>query len=59
MVPERAGCVIGQISTLRHLTGPNLKAFRSAFKDVVARSFLVPDDTFYNVKGKFPIGFFV
>ena len=53
------GCVVGQFSKLKHLTAPNFKAFREAYKGYVEKSFLVPADTFDNVKGKFPIGFFV
>lgn len=56
---EISGCVIGQFSKLKHLQAPNFKAFRSAFHARLYNSFLVPADTFNNVKGKFPIGFFV
>ena len=53
------GCVVGQFSKLKHLIAPNFTAFREAYKGNVEKSFLVPADTFDNVKGKFPIGFFV
>ena len=56
---EIPDCVIGQFSTLKHLAGPNFKKFRCIFHGVVKRCFLVPADTFDNVKGQFPIGFFV
>ena len=56
---EIPGCVVGQFSTLKHVMGPNYKAFREAFTGQVEKSFIVPADTFDNVKGKFPIGFFV
>ena len=56
---EIAGCVIGQFSTLKHLTGPNFKLFRQAFRGHLSKSFIVPADTFDNVNGQFPIGFFV
>ena len=56
---EIAGCVIGQFSTLKHLTGPNFKLFRHAFRGHLRKSFIVPADTFDNVNGQFPIGFFV
>ena len=55
-IPE---CVIGQFSKLKHLMGPNFKAFRQVFRVELARCFITPADTFDNVKGKFPIGFFV
>ncbi len=56
---EVPGCVIGQFSKLKHLQSPNFKAFRKAFRGILEESFIVPADTFDNVKGKFPIGFFV
>jgi hypothetical protein len=56
---EIPGCVIGQFSKLKHLQAPNFKAFRAAFCGSLERCFIVPADTFDNVKGRFPIGFFV
>ena len=56
---EIPGCVVGQFSKLKHLQGPNFKAFRQAFRGSLEKCFIVPADTFDNVKGKFPIGFFV
>ena len=56
---EISGCVIGQFSKLKHLQAPNFKHFRQAFRGTLEKCFLVPADTFDNVKGKFPIGFFV
>jgi hypothetical protein len=56
---EIPGCFVAQFSTLKHLMGPNFKMFRSVFNGVVEKSFLVPADTFDNVKGQFPIGFFI
>ena len=56
---EVPGCVIGQFSKLKHLQSPNFKAFRKAFRGALEKCFIVPADTFDNVKGKFPIGFFV
>ena len=56
---EIPGCVIGQFSKLKHLQGPNFKTFRLAFRGSLEKCFAVPADTFDNVKGKFPIGFFV
>ena len=53
------GCVLGQFSKLKHLQGPNFKAFRQAFHGTLEKCFIVPADTFDNVKGQFPIGFFV
>jgi len=56
---EFSGCIVGQFSTLKHLQAPNFAAFRQAFTGRMKKCFLVPADTFDNVKGKFPIGFFV
>ena len=55
-IPE---CIVGQFSTLKHLMGPNFKLFRQAFHGALARCFITPADTFDNVKGQFPIGFFM
>ena len=59
IVDEISGCVVGQFSKLKHLMGPNFKAFRQAFHGSLKKCFIVPADTFDNVKGDFPIGFFV
>ena len=56
---EIPGCIVGQFSTLKHLTGPNFKLFRQSFRGHLGRGFIVPADTFDNVNGQFPIGFFV
>jgi hypothetical protein len=56
---EISECIVGQFSTLKHLMGPNFKLFRQAFHGALARCFITPADTFDNVKGQFPIGFFV
>lgn len=56
---EIPDCIVGQFSTLKHLQAPNFKAFRDHFHARLCPSFLVPADTFDNVAGKFPIGFFV
>ena len=56
---EIPGCVLGEFSKLKHLQSPNFKAFRQAFRASLEKCFVVPADTFDNVKGDFPIGFFV
>jgi hypothetical protein len=56
---EMSGCIIGQFSKTKHLQGSAFAQFRNHFIGDLKRSFLVPADTFDNVKGKFPIGFFV
>ena len=56
---EIPGCVLAEFSKLKHLQSPNFKAFRQAFRGTIEKCFIVPADTFDNVKGDFPIGFFV
>ena len=56
---EISGCVIGQFSTLKHIQASNFSVFREAFWGILEKCFIVPADTFDNVKGQFPIGFFV
>ena len=56
---EMSGCIIGQFSKVKHLTAPNFATFRAVFPGLPIKCFLVPADTFDNVNGKFPIGFFV
>ena len=53
------GCIVGQFSKLKHIQAPNFKPFRELFRAELVKCFMVPADTFDNVKGKFPIGFFV
>lgn len=56
---EIPGCIIGQFSKLKHVQAPNFLKFRQVFQPVLKSLFVVPANTFDNVKGKFPIGFFV
>ena len=56
---ELDGCILGQFSKLKHLLGSNFSDFRKAFRPKLLSLFLVPADTFDNVKGQFPIGFFI
>jgi hypothetical protein len=50
---------IANFSTLKNLQSPALKNFRKNFKAKLENLFIVPADTFDNVKGQFPIGFFI
>ena len=52
-------CIIAQFSTTKVLQMPNFKKFRLFFKAHLSSSFLIPAFTFDNVKGVFPIGFFI
>ena len=50
-------CVLGQFSTLKFVNGSNFKKFKDYFLAEYISGFIVPAETFDNVKGKFPIGF--
>ena len=51
------GCTIGEFSKLKTLQGTAFEAFRNFFRAKLLGGFVVPANTFDNVKGKFPIGF--
>jgi hypothetical protein len=57
ILSEIRGCKIGVFSKLKLLNAPNFKTIRKIFNAKLERVFVVPADTFDNVKGKFPIGF--
>ncbi len=50
-------CTLGQFSTLKFVNGSNFKKFKEYFLADYVSGFIVPAETFDNVKGKFPIGF--
>ncbi|MBC7406569.1 MAG: hypothetical protein H7230_03830, partial [Candidatus Parcubacteria bacterium] len=54
---EIPDCVIGEFSKLKLLNGSNSDIFRNYFLAKLLSLFVVPGDTFDNVKGLFPIGF--
>ena len=54
---ELSGCKIGEFSKQKVLIAPNFRDFRKFFLSKLEKSFIMPADTFDNVKGKFPIGF--
>jgi len=54
---EIPGCKIGEFSTQKALIAPNFATFRKFFFAKLCKGFMVPAETFDNVKGKFPIGF--
>lgn len=56
---EIYGSVLAEFSTLKILQAPNFSDFRQFFRAKLVKIFIVPADTFDNVKGDFPIGFFV
>ena len=54
---EIPNCIIGEFSKLKTINAPNFKHFRNIFLAKLVKCFVVPADSFDNVKGKFPIGF--
>lgn len=56
---EIPGSIIANFSTLTILTGENFETFRNIFKSQIEKLFIVPANSFDNVKGSFPIGFFI
>lgn len=57
IVDELPSAVLAQFSTLKIVQAPNFREFRQSFRAKPGRFFLVPANTFDNVKGDFPIGF--
>lgn len=56
---EIPGSWLAEFSTLKILQAPNFCDFRQVFNAKLESCFLVPAKTFDNVKGQFPIGFFI
>jgi len=50
-------CKIGEFSTLKHIQSLNFEKFRTIFQAKLESCFIVPWNTFDNVKWDFPIGF--
>ena len=57
IVDELPSAVLAQFSKLKIVQAPNFREFRKTFRAKPGRFFLVPANTFDNVKGDFPIGF--
>ncbi|NCQ15044.1 MAG: hypothetical protein GW794_12095 [Flavobacteriales bacterium] len=51
--------VLANFSTLKNLQAPMFSDFRVFFRAKLEKIFITPADTFDNVKGQFPIGFFI
>ncbi len=51
------GSILGQFSKMKFINGSNFKKFKEFFLAEYVSGFIVPAETFDNVKGKFPIGF--
>ena len=56
---ELPTAIIAQFSKLKIVQSPNFRDFRTHFRAKPGRNFCVPAQTFDNVKGIFPIGFFI
>jgi len=56
---EIPNSVLAEFSKLKILQAPNYSDFRNFFRAKLEKFFVVPADTFDNVKGDFPIGFFI
>jgi len=52
-----SGCTLALFSKLKFIQGSNFDKFREFFKAKFLGGFVIPADTFDNVKGTFPIGF--
>ncbi|EDO8011924.1 hypothetical protein GZH75_001237, partial [Campylobacter coli] len=56
---EIEDCLMASFSTLKYVNSTNFIKFRESFKAEFLKGFMVPADTFDNVKGNFPIGFLI
>jgi hypothetical protein len=56
---EIPNCKTANFSKLKNLQGPHFDMFRKSFTAKLEKIFLCPANTFDNVKGQFPIGFFI
>lgn len=56
---EIPNSIIAHFSTLKFIQSQNFSKFRLYFKAEFKKGFIVPANTFDNVKGQFPIGFFI
>lgn len=56
---EIPSCWLAEFSKLKILQAANFADFRKVFNAKLEKFFLVPANTFDNVKGQFPIGFFI
>lgn len=56
---ELPGSYIANFSKIKTLQGNHYKEFRNVFLAKLEKLFIVPSYTFDNVKGRFPVGFFI
>ena len=56
---EIPNCILANFSKIKIIQAPNFTFFRQYFKPKLIKLFIMPAETFDNVNGKFPIGFFI
>ena len=56
---EMQGCILAEFSKLKIISGQHFVDFRKFFLAGIKKAFVCPANTFDNVTGQFPIGFFV
>ncbi|MCL2074322.1 MAG: hypothetical protein FWH18_10395, partial [Marinilabiliaceae bacterium] len=56
---EIPNCIIANFSKLKNLQSDNFQEFRKVFQPKLEKLFVVPANSFENVNGQFPIGFFI
>ena len=56
---EINSCFVGSFSTLIFFSGANFNKYRQFFNGTLENAFVVPANTFDNITGDFPIGFFI
>ena len=56
---ELQGCIIAEFSKIKILQSPYFREFRNIFQAKLCKMYIVPANTFDNVKGQFPIGFLI
>jgi len=56
---EIPSALLAQFSKLKIVQAPSFSEFRGIFRAKLGRNFVVPSKTFDNIKGDFPIGFFI
>jgi len=56
---EIPDCIISNFSKIKTLQGNHYAKFRNLFQAKLEKLYMVPANTFDNVTGKFPIGFFI
>lgn len=59
IIKEIPKCILATFSTLKYINSQNFIHFRKIFRADFLNGFMVPSDTFDNVKGGFPIGFLI